>query len=321
MRSFRRRSGFTLIELLVVIAIIAVLIGLLLPAVQKVRESAAATSCKNNLKQIALASMAYAGSNNQTLPPGSNSSSLVGTLTYILPYIEQENAKNLVPQSVMKASGGLFNGFWAWDANTLRAAATHIKTYECPSDNLYGPVTSGTGVGIVLGYGYIQLWYYPSNTGGNIYSPYTVGCTNYAANGGAGLGANDKQNPWTFYPGPYQNDVGNRIVSIKDGTSNVMGFGEILGGAQVGSAPRDYVISWMGAGAMTSAWDFIDPGEWYTFGSNHPGVVNIAMCDGSVRTVTKLSGGTSWYSTRWYAVQRLAGMNDGQVVDQSQFGG
>ncbi len=125
-----RRQAFTLIELLVVIAIIAVLVGLLLPAVQKVREASNRASCSNNLKQMGIAVQNFASANGGNMPYGWYPNGQNGTWTMaagsafytLLPYMEQDN---------------LFNGVStnSPQQNFANAASTPVKTFVCPSDS------------------------------------------------------------------------------------------------------------------------------------------------------------------------------------------
>src|SRR4249920_2332200 len=139
MRSVRR-SGFTLIELLVVIAIIAILIGLLLPAVQKVREAAARMSCQNNLKQFGLALHNYAGNNNNVFPASRitvNGDAKFRSWTPIaLAYVEQDNV------------GRLWDNTIKWNTGTnLNTSTTRFKLFICPSAPERRPPPSGPALG------------------------------------------------------------------------------------------------------------------------------------------------------------------------------
>lgn len=121
-------KGFTLVELLVVIAIIGILIALLLPAVQMVREAARRTSCMNNLKQIGLACHNYASS-HEYLPPGWKASSQVGVpgwgwASAILPFMEQQNLSDQIDFELLIE-----------DAHHADAILIPIASYFCPSDN------------------------------------------------------------------------------------------------------------------------------------------------------------------------------------------
>jgi prepilin-type N-terminal cleavage/methylation domain-containing protein len=147
--------GFTLIELLVVIAIIAVLIGLLLPAVQKVREAAARAQCQNNLKQISLATINCCDTYQGILPPAiglypnvsqvSANNAEGGVFFFILPFIEQANLYNAcyspqdlgIPDPQNNQTGGRNGGFptyVAWNAQLQ----SNPKVFVCPTDATYG---------------------------------------------------------------------------------------------------------------------------------------------------------------------------------------
>ena len=150
MTRLSQRKAFTLIELLVVIAIIAILIGLLLPAVQKVREAAARMTCSNNLKQIGLALHNYesanlvlptSGEGNAATSPPSTIFDVQSTLTQCLPYIEQDAAFRMFDLTVpydhpLNVNKGVGNP---------SAGMVKIKTYLCPSNPTYQEDPSGYG--------------------------------------------------------------------------------------------------------------------------------------------------------------------------------
>lgn len=128
--------GFTLIELLVVIAIIGILVGLLLPAVQSVRESGRRTQCINHVKQISLAMLAWEDS-NKSLPPGFTFPEQAIWSAFILPHLDQNNLYESLD----------FNGPWAHVVNANSAAcATYITVYQCPSAGIPEHVADAQGV-------------------------------------------------------------------------------------------------------------------------------------------------------------------------------
>ena len=225
-RSRPRRDGFTLIELLVVIAIIAILIGLLLPAVQKVREAAARIQCTNNLKQMGIGLHAYHDAKG-ALPPGvarfmnqENVSPATFWTYFILPYVEQQNLYNTAPfvASPNWTDGGAYQA----------CAQAPLKIYRCPSStDLVTYSSQGIGSRYAISYA--------ANQTGDVGNPASAsGSGEWAAHmDDSGWSAAGGFNNWSTptsnlyrYDGAmgYNSTVG--LLQITDGTSNTVLVGE-----------------------------------------------------------------------------------------------
>jgi prepilin-type N-terminal cleavage/methylation domain-containing protein/prepilin-type processing-associated H-X9-DG protein len=288
-RSVRPRHGFTLIELLVVIAIIAILIGLLLPAVQKVREAAARMSCSNNLKQLALGLHNY-HSAYEKFPAGIHrSNGNIAPWTHydlngkespirrtnwtieVLPYIEQDNVHKKWNYTNFNANRGVTG-----DAATSSWHA--IKTFLCPSDP--GPAVD-------------------TISDATESPPRHWGLTRYAAN--AGRRSYRRANQTN--DGPFIHNLERNIAGISDGTSNTIFLGERSTVDPVFDSTGDSLIFWgwypfgaegdvLASAAERINWKMPAPATQANydlrinvFGSSHTGGANFALGDGSVRFI------------------------------------
>jgi len=343
----RKKNGFTLVELLVVIAIIGILIGMLLPAVQSVREAARRTACLNSLRQLGLACHNYdsgngelppgpwasiggeswageAGSQDTVDPPNARFNQNTSTTARLLPYMEQTAITDAVDPLAFNTNRTNirpeYNSVPDWwnGTDTLPGInvglTTPIPMFRCPSDG------SGLPNEAVYDYSAYGCSIIPFPV--LIQADVDLALTNYVVCDGAIGGPHEcpPNDPYNGFIGVFRNGESTTIEKIRDGSSNVVMMGESIGfieflPSQDENVNNRHSLFTGGAAVMRpdlfgqeGLFGAVDDSWEIQFGSTHAGIVNFVYADGSTSSISR--------SIDPVTFERVGGREDGNLIDR-----